>query len=249
MATIISAGGTDIGQKRKTNQDSIFLSDELLFYVVADGMGGHSGGDIASGMSVTLMPEYIKKHGDQDPKELLKNASLYVNSGIFAKSAATPELKGMGTTLVSMLFRDGSIYISNVGDSRLYMVSNSLIYQMSRDHSLVQEKLNMGLYTREQAKSDKQKNVLIRSIGFEDLVDVDVFSYKVAKHDVFMMCSDGLHGRVTDHDIGEIINKHVQTNPEAVTAHELNNAVKELIALANKNGGHDNISVVMAMVK
>lgn len=248
MATIISAGATDIGQKRKTNQDSIFLSDELSFYVVADGMGGHSGGDIASGMSVTLMPDYIKKHQDQEPRELLKNASLYVNSGIYAKSAATPELKGMGTTLVSMMFRDGSIFISNVGDSRLYMVNNGMIFQMSRDHSLVQEKLNMGLYTREQAKSDKQKNVLIRSIGFEDMVDVDVFSYKVNKHDVFMMCSDGLHGRVTDHDIGEIISRNV-ANPETVTAENLKRAVTELIALANKNGGHDNISVVMAMVK
>lgn len=245
---IISAGGTDIGQKRKTNQDAIFLSDELHFYVVADGMGGHSGGDIASSMSVNLMPEYVRGHKDQEPKELLKNASLHVNRGIFAKSSATPELKGMGTTLVSMMFRDGSIYISNVGDSRLYMVNNGMIFQMSRDHSLVMEKINMGLYTREQAKHDKQKNVLIRSVGFEDMVEVDVFSYKVNRNDVFMMCSDGLHGRVTDHDIGEIITKHVQ-NPETVTAANLKNAVTELIALANKNGGHDNISVVMAMVK
>ncbi|MFZ4713563.1 MAG: Stp1/IreP family PP2C-type Ser/Thr phosphatase [Bacteriovoracaceae bacterium] len=246
--TIISAGATDIGRKRKTNQDAIFLSDELQFYLVADGMGGHSGGDIASALTVELMPEYLSKHITNEPKELLRNAALHVNRGIFRKAYDTPQLKGMGTTLVTHFFKDGSLFVSNVGDSRSYMINNRLLFQMSRDHSLVQEKLNMGLYNRDQAKQDKQKNVLIRSVGFEENVEVDVFSYKFAKNDIFLLCSDGLHGRVSDHDMITIINKHTP-DLEKVQAQDLNNTVTELIALANQNGGNDNISVVIAMVK
>ncbi len=246
--TIISAGDTNIGLKRKTNQDAIFLSDELGFYLVADGMGGHSGGDIASSLSVELMPEYIKKNKDKDAKELVRQAALHVNQGIYKKSMETPQLKGMGTTLVSSYFRDGSIFVSNVGDSRAYLIHNQMLFQLSRDHSLVQEKLNMGFYNREQAKQDKQKNVLIRSVGFEEIVEIDVFSYKHNRNDIFLLCSDGLHGRVSDHDLLHIVNKHTK-NLENVTSAELKSAVTELISLANQNGGQDNISVVMAMTK
>jgi serine/threonine protein phosphatase PrpC len=246
--TIISAGGTDIGRKRKTNQDAIFFSDDINFYMVADGMGGHSGGDIASSLSVELMPEYIKQNQNSDPRELLKNASLHVNRGIFNKASETPTLKGMGTTLVTHYFRDGAMYVSNVGDSRSYLINNKMLFQLSRDHSLVQEKINMGIYTRDQAKEDKQKNVLIRSIGFDENVEIDVFSYKFNRYDIFLLCSDGLHGRVSDHDIIAIVNKNTP-DLDKVQAQDLKNTITELIALANQNGGNDNISVVMAMVK
>jgi protein phosphatase len=246
--TIISAGGTDIGRKRKTNQDAIFFSDDINFYMVADGMGGHSGGDIASSLSVELMPEYIKNNSNTEPRELLKHASLHVNKGIFRKALENPNLKGMGTTLVTHYFKDGSLFVSNVGDSRSYLINNKMLFQLSRDHSLVQEKINMGIYTRDQAKEDKQKNVLIRSIGFEENVDIDVFSYKYNRFDIFLLCSDGLHGRVSDHDMITIINKNTP-DLEKVQPQDLKNTITELIALANQNGGNDNISVVMAMVK
>lgn len=242
---IISAGATDIGKKRKTNQDSIFVSDELQFYIVADGMGGHSGGDIASAIAIDVMPKYIRTHYSQEPRDLLKNGALEVNKSILRKALEEPMLKGMGTTLVSTYFKDNQAHISNVGDSRAYLVANNMIYQLSKDHSLVQEKLNLGIYkTREEASHDKQKNVLVRSVGMEDQMDVDVFSYKYNKHDLFILCSDGLHGRVTDHDILSVVKNHT-ASIEKLTTTELKKIAQELIDLANHNGGHDNISVVV----
>lgn len=245
---IISAGNSDIGMKRKTNQDSIFFSDEMSFYLVADGMGGHSGGDIASQLCVKLMPEYIKSHSEQDLKNLLSNAAQHVNAGIYRKSLEQQELKGMGTTLVCSIFKDGILHIGNVGDSRCYLINEKYIYQMTKDHSWVQEKLDMGIYNREQAKQDKQKNVLRRSVGYEERVDADIFTYKYKPHDLFLLCSDGLHGKVTDHDIVTIVNKHVH-DYEHVNTQVLKAMVDELIALANSNGGQDNISVIAAFVQ
>ncbi|MBA2406224.1 MAG: serine/threonine-protein phosphatase, partial [Bdellovibrionales bacterium] len=122
------------------------------------------------------------------------------------------------------------------------------IYQMTRDHSFVQEKLNMGIYTREEAVKDPQKNVLVRSVGFEADISVDVFNYRVCKNDIFMICSDGLHGKVSDGDILHIIQKNIN-DPAACTMEDVEAAVKELIQQANDNGGQDNISVIMAVAQ
>lgn len=244
----ISAGNSDIGMKRKSNQDSIYFSDELAFYLVADGMGGHSGGDIASQLCVKLMPDYISSHKEQDPKNLLANASQHVNAGIFRKALDQIELKGMGTTLVCSLFKDGVAHIANVGDSRCYLINDHLIYQLTKDHSWVQEKLDMGIYDRNQAKLDKQKNVLRRSVGYEERVDADVFAYKYKPNDLFLLCSDGLHGKVTDHDIITIVNKNITDLTNVDTA-QLKKVVDELIAQANQNGGQDNISVIAILAK
>ncbi len=124
------------------------------------------------------------------------------------------------------------------------MISKKKIYQMTRDHSLVQEKLNMGLYDREGAKADPQKNVLIRTVGFEPEIQVDVYSYKVSRNDLFLICSDGLHGKVSDEDILYIVNKHIP-EPALAIQDDLDSAVSELITQANANGGQDNISVII----
>ena len=145
---IISAGATDIGRKRKTNQDSICLDPSHNFFAVADGMGGHNGGDIASQMSVRIMPEYLAAHAKTEPEVLMKELIQKINQSILEKAQANPDLQGMGTTVSAIYFAGPQLFIGNVGDSRVYMINNQNIYQMTRDHSFVQEKLNMGIYTR-----------------------------------------------------------------------------------------------------
>lgn len=246
---ILSSGATDIGRKRKTNQDSICLLPKQHFFAVADGMGGHNGGDIASQMSVKIFPEFLKSHkANLEPNELMIQSVKYVNKAIYDHAQKNKELVGMGTTISAVYFHDKHINIANVGDSRIYMVHKSELYQMSRDHSLVQEKLNMGIYDREGAKADPQKNVLIRTVGFEADVEVDLYQYKMNRNDLFLICSDGLHGKVCDSDILEIINKEIPVLEQA-TQEQLDTAVEKLIAQANNNGGQDNISVIIALVK
>lgn len=247
--TLLASGDTHIGQKRSTNQDSICLYPKRNFFAVADGMGGHNGGDIASQMSVKLLPEYIEQHIEKlEVPDLLSRAVKHVNKSIYDHGQQHQELKGMGTTITAIMLNGNEVNIANIGDSRTYMVSHNKLYQMTRDHSLVQEKLNIGLYDRTGAAADPQKNVLVRTVGFEPEVDVDVYHYTISKNDIFMLCSDGLHGKVSDEDIIHIVTKHI---PDASSAqqNQLDGAVAELINQANANGGQDNISVIMAIVK
>lgn len=242
--SLIAAGACDIGRVRRTNQDAIYINVEKRIFLVADGMGGHNGGDIASAMAVKYIPEYIIQNRAKDPIQVCKESVLYANSKIKRMGEENPILKGMGTTISSCYFREKHVFLSNVGDSRSYLINNNKLYQLTRDHSLVQEKLNMGIYNREQAKEDPQKNILIRTVGFEDGIDVDVFTYNVSKNDMFLSCSDGLYGKVSDQDIIYLINKYVP-DPARATFESLNQAVQTLVELANANGGNDNISVIL----
>ena len=245
---IICSGATDIGRKRKTNQDSICLDHVHHFFVVADGMGGHNGGDIASQLSVKVMPEFFVKHMNDEPQSLMKNMIQEVNRAILQKANENPDLHGMGTTVSAIYFSGPQLVIGNVGDSRVYMVNNHNIFQMTRDHSFVQEKLNMGIYTREEAVKDPQKNVLVRSVGFEEDLLVDVFHYRVCKNDIFLVCSDGLHGKVSDSDILHIVQRNI-SDPSRCQQADVERTVKELIQQANDNGGQDNISVILAVAQ
>lgn len=245
---ILCAGASDIGRKRKTNQDSICIDHKHHFFAVADGMGGHNGGDIASQLSVKIMPEYFKDHAQEDPQLLMKNMIQTINQAILTKATEQPELHGMGTTISAIYFHGQTLVIGNVGDSRVYMVNNNHIFQMTRDHSFVQEKLNMGIYTREEAVKDPQKNVLVRSVGFESEVHVDVFHYRICKNDIFLVCSDGLHGKVSDSDILHIVQKNI-LDPATCIIEDLEATVRELIQQANDNGGQDNISVILAVAQ
>jgi protein phosphatase len=245
---IISAGATDIGRKRKTNQDSICLDPSHQFFAVADGMGGHNGGDIASQISTKVMPEYFAKNVAQEPQLLMKSMIQEVNRTILKKAQDEPELHGMGTTVSAIHFAGQQLVIGNVGDSRVYMVNNQNIYQLTRDHSFVQEKLNMGIYNREDAYKDPQKNVLVRSVGFEAEIEVDVFHYRICKNDLFLICSDGLHGKVSDSDILHIVQRNIP-DPSGCLVSDLEKTVSELIQQANDNGGQDNISVILAVAQ
>ncbi len=245
---IICAGATDIGRKRKTNQDSICLDHSHHFFAVADGMGGHNGGDIASQLSVKIMPEFIETHSNVESEKLMKNVIKEINRSILKKADENPELAGMGTTVSAIQFAGPQLIIGNVGDSRVYMVNNNHIFQMTRDHSFVQEKLNMGLYTREDAAKDPQKNVLVRSVGIEADIQVDVFQYRICKNDIFLVCSDGLHGKVSDNDILYIIQKNI-SDPSRCQLSDVEKTVNDLIHQANENGGQDNISVIIAVAQ
>ena len=245
---LIAAGQTDIGRKRKTNQDAFFVGLDKKLFVVADGMGGHNGGDIASQMAVKVLPQYVQDNSGMEPTLLLAGSIKESNRAIKHYGETHPELVGMGTTIVSFFFRGQNIYIGNVGDSRAYLINNKRIYQLTRDHSLVQEKLNYGVYTREQAALDPQKNVLVRTVGFEDDVDVDVFVYKVIRNDIFLCCSDGLHGKVSDEDMLFLINRFLP-DPGRATQEAADNLIKALIDQANENGGQDNITAILVIAQ
>ena len=158
------------------------------------------------------------------------------------------ELKGMGTTILSQVFRPPHLHISNVGDSRLYLISNRELFQLTSDNSMVQEKLNMGLYDREQAAQDKRKNVLVRAVGIQDTVEVDIYSYKFHPGDIFVGCSDGLYNSVSGPDLLYIINDAV-SDPKEASQEQVDLLVRKLIDQANANGGDDNISVIVSIVK
>lgn len=247
---LLSSGKTDIGQKRKTNQDSIYLNPEINLFIVADGMGGHNGGDIASQMAVKHIPDYYAQNsGAQvDPVELSEKAILHGNSMIKKRGEQEKKLVGMGTTVVSFYFKGPHLYLGNVGDSRAYLINKERLFQLTRDHSLVQEKLNIGLYNRDQASADPQKNVLVRTVGFDEDVEVDVYTYKVLRNDIFLTCSDGLHGKVSDEDILKIINHYIP-DPTKASQSDVDSCVDHLIAQANFNGGNDNISVIIVVAQ
>jgi protein phosphatase len=245
---LIASGNTDIGRKRKTNQDSFHIGMERKIFMVADGMGGHNGGDIASQMAVKVLPDYIEQNISMEPVMLLTGSIKESNRSIKNFGETHPELVGMGTTIVSFFFRDQNLYIANVGDSRAYLINQKKIYQLTRDHSLVQEKLNLGFYTREQAALDPQKNVLVRTVGFEDNVEVDIFTYKVHANDIFLGCSDGLHGKVSDEDILYLINKYIP-DPSKASQKVANQLIQALIDQANDNGGQDNITAILIIAQ
>lgn len=245
---LISFGLSDIGQKRSTNQDSIYVGKEERLYIVADGMGGHNGGDIASQTAVKVMPSSFAKFKGEKFDQRLKKSLLAANVAIYQKSLEDAKLKGMGTTLVALSYHENKAYLANVGDSRAYLVHKGMLYQLTRDHSLVQEKINLGIYSRSDGNKDKMKNVLIRSVGFEPKVEIDIFNYKVHRNDIFLLCSDGLHGKVSDEDILNTINENIP-DPATATEQNLQTTVMTLIKMANEHGGEDNISVVMSLAK
>ncbi|GIL16612.1 MAG: hypothetical protein BroJett040_03630 [Oligoflexia bacterium] len=232
---------TDKGLRRESNQDSYLINKDLGLFIVADGMGGHSGGEVASALAVQTVEEVIKKPAvpDLSPKDLLVYAYTQASRRIYEKAQnENPELMGMGTTMV-LVYRSGSsLYIANVGDSRVYLFRRPHLWQLTEDHSLVNEQLRAGLITEEQLKTVSGKNVITRSVGYEPDVVVDVIERPLTRGDVFLLCSDGLHGLVIDQKICELLNKNT-----------LDKVVDRCIDQALANGGDDNVTVMTVAVK
>jgi protein phosphatase len=234
--------GTDIGRKRQQNQDHGGAFPDLGLFVVADGMGGHRGGETASAMAVETIAASIQeaeRQPDWKPAEAIANAIQAANHAIHGRAIDEVNLQGMGTTTTALLFRGKELTIGHVGDSRAYYFRPEAIWQLTRDHSLVAEKLRAGLITREQMKTDRMRNVITRSVGFEPDVNVEVYEMTVQPGDIFLICSDGLSGLLEDSDLLSTIQRNL------LSGNDIQRAVTELIEGANERGGDDNITAVM----
>jgi protein phosphatase len=247
---ITSCGITDVGLKRGHNEDNYLINEELNLFVVADGMGGHAGGEYASAICVNTVEEVVtsmEMNGDppaesDDPvevsREKLRYAIQLAGRRIFEKATEMPEYHGMGTTAVVLLVDAGNAIVAHVGDSRLYMMRDGRIEQLTDDHSLVYQKVKEGLITPEQARTHRMRNVITRSLGYQEEVEVDVQVRAVRRGDRFLLCSDGLCGALELHEIGEAIENN---GPQ--------DAARRLVELACERGGEDNITAVVARVE
>ena len=235
-----SWGLTDKGSKRLGNQDSLLLDERLGIFIVADGVGGHFGGEVASAIAVETVREVVAhpKAMEFKPKEVLTQAYEEASHRIFDRALQEPKLNGMGTTMVASYIRDNKIYIANVGDSRCYLYRKPFIWQLTEDHSLVNEQVRLGMLTEEQAKKTVGKNVITRSVGFERDVFPDILEREISSGDIYLFCSDGLSGMVTDKEIGQIL-----------TQNAIDKSAQTLVQKALDHGGDDNVTVLILSFK
>ena len=229
---------TDIGQRRKQNQDYVFTSEIPVgplsnLFIVADGMGGHNAGDYASKHAIERIVEEVEASKDS-VVDTLERAIQSANRYIRIKSRENEDMNGMGTTVVAATITEDVIYVANVGDSRLYII-NSGIRQITVDHSLVEEMVRMGGINREQAREHQDKNIITRAIGAEDELKIDFFQVKLQKGDFILLCSDGLTNMIEDEEICMLL----------LSQKDIVSKAETLVAAANRNGGKDNISVVL----
>lgn len=227
---------TNVGLKRDNNQDSFLINKELGLFVVADGMGGHQGGEVASKMAVTTFEDVVRKSSPADrPRDVVMNAYLEASNRIYDKaSEELDELHGMGTTMVSLWVKKDALYIANVGDSRAYLFTKGFLWQVTEDHSLLYEQFRAGLITEQERNAKTKKNVITRSVGYLRDVECDVFERKIEKGETYLLCSDGLTNMVDDRKLNQML---IETSPNAL--------VDRLINEANANGGDDNVTVMV----
>lgn len=236
----VSFAKTDIGRKRQLNQDSVYATDQAVgklknLYIVADGMGGHNAGDYASKYTVETLVREIAGSVEKKTFRIVGKAIRVANELIRAKAREDSSLFGMGTTVVVATTEDHQLQIANVGDSRLYLLTDEGIRQITRDHSLVEEMVRMGGMAPETARNHPDKNIITRAVGARDSVEVDFFSEEIKPGDLVLMCSDGLTNMVLDEDIYKICQSDASLEQKA----------QALIDRANENGGKDNIAVVL----
>ena len=230
---------TDIGRKRQLNQDFIYLSETPIgnlpnVFIVADGMGGHNAGDYASRYAVETVVDEIGTSFEKNPVRILGGAIEKANALIRQRAQENPAYSGMGTTMVAATFIGRYLEVANVGDSRLYVINNS-IKQITRDHSLVEEMVRMGGIDKASARNHPDKNIITRAIGARDDIEADFFNVELQEGDLVLLCSDGLTNMLDDEGIHRIL-----TEDES-----LKNRVDKLVETANRNGGKDNISAIV----
>jgi protein phosphatase len=249
---LLCVGLSDTGRVREHNEDTIAHDSDMGLIVLADGMGGYNAGEVASGIAVKTVTNLVREAvGLQDlsvtdpstglsrPSIILRDAIQRANKIIYQTARSQAQCEGMGTTVVAALFHDNKISVAHVGDSRLYRVRGSDIEQVTLDHSLLQELVDRGFYSPEEAQRASNKNYATRALGVENMVEVEMQEHPVQKGDVYLLCSDGLSDMIGDDDMAVTVNTF-GNNPNSVTQH--------LVKMANDNGGKDNISVVLAQV-
>ena len=231
---------TDIGQKRQMNQDFIYTSEEPVgnlpnLFVVADGMGGHNAGDFASRYGVSVLVETVRKDKNFNPVKIIRNGIEAANREVLDQSRKDPSMSGMGTTMVAATVVGGYAYVANVGDSRLYLIHDGSIRQITRDHSYVEEMVAMGMMQRGSADYNRKKNIITRAAGIRPDIVPDFFEEELEQGDYILLCSDGLSNMVDNDTLCSII----------LSEGSLKEKAQRLIAEANERGGTDNIAVVL----
>ncbi|MDP1825722.1 MAG: Stp1/IreP family PP2C-type Ser/Thr phosphatase [Archangium sp.] len=248
------SGQTHVGMKRNHNEDNLLLLPEERLFVVADGMGGHSSGEVASKIAVEEVAEFFRmtsqdleitwpykmdKQKNYDENRLATGVKL-ANMRIFEKASADTKYKGMGTTIVTVYFaKDSEVVVGHVGDSRVYFFRENTLRQVTEDHSLLNDYLKAKKLTPEEIEAFPHKNVIVRALGMKDTVNVDINRVEPKDGDIFLLCSDGLSGMVPDKQIEQILQSQS----------DLDKACAQLIDAANANGGNDNVTCVLAQYR
>jgi len=238
---------TDTGRARRNNEDSVALDEVGCIAVLADGMGGYNAGEVASGMAAERVRGELglrlktlgESPADGEMKSALLDAVDSANREVYEAAMSHAEYAGMGTTLVVAVYRGERLWLGHIGDSRGYRFRNGRLEQLTRDHSLLQEQIDAGLITAEQAAYSMHKNLVTRAVGVDELVDLEIHDYPVEAGDVLLMCSDGLSDMLADEQIEELL----RTNDSLPAAGAM------LVQAANAAGGRDNIAVILARAK
>ncbi len=246
------SASTDPGIVRSHNEDSVAADPANGLVVLADGMGGYNAGEVASGMATTVIKaEVAQILGNVEPhlvdektnkvfaELILREQIRKANASIYQAAQSQPQYAGMGTTLVVCLFYDNRVMVGHLGDSRLYRLRGKKLEQITRDHSLLQEQIDAGLLTAEQAKNAAHKNLVTRALGIDPGVEPELHEYTTQPDDIYLLCSDGLCDMVADADIALTL--------KALGRH-LNLATQQLVQMANDNGGRDNVSVILVRI-
>jgi serine/threonine protein phosphatase PrpC len=243
---------SDPGSVRSNNEDSVMANSLRGFAVLADGMGGYNAGEVASGMATALLgTELEKAFSEREPSSLDASGKSWaevtlvaemarVNGAIYQAAQSQPHYAGMGTTLVVAVFHDNKVTVGHIGDSRLYRLRGEDFQAITRDHSLLQEQIDSGLITAEQARHSQNKNLVTRAVGIDPEVQAEIHDHAVLPGDVYLLCSDGLNDMVEDDEIAMTLG--------ALSAN-LELCATQLIQMANDNGGRDNVSVILVKVK
>ncbi|MCX7970722.1 MAG: Stp1/IreP family PP2C-type Ser/Thr phosphatase [Negativicutes bacterium] len=231
------AAETDVGRVRRNNEDSLIADPDRGLFVVADGMGGHAAGEVASGMAVGQVAGYVERYADiqSDRAKLLAQAIKKANEAIYRNSLTEERLLGMGTTVTAVMIENGRLYWAHVGDSRLYCVDGREIRQISADHTLVAQMVADGRISLEDARVHHRRNVLVNAVGVDNVVEVDTGSEQLAAGQCWLICSDGLSDMLDDREIADLV-RQWQNDPAGLC--------RQLVSEANRRGGVDNITVV-----
>jgi PPM family protein phosphatase len=246
---IVSSGLSDVGRVRTNNEDSFRIVEALNLFILSDGMGGEAHGEVASAMAVDVINRYCESEKedsgatvlDEGPANIssqtrrLKSAVAQANFQIFQAAQKNPEQRGMGATITALWLKDALLSIAHVGDSRAYLLRSGNLQQLTNDHSLVAEQVRRGLITPQQAEESEMQSVLLRALGAHSEVEIDTDEVEIIPRDVLLVCSDGLTRMVTEPEIAGAL--QAETVPSA--------AAERLIALANENGGIDNVTVIV----
>lgn len=251
--TLEVATRTHPGMVRAHNEDSLAAAPECGLVILADGMGGYNAGEVASGIAVSLLQTELRQvlarsdpsapdpaTGRPAAESMLREHILRANTSVYQAAQSQPQYAGMGTTLVMGLFHDNRVTVAHIGDSRMYRLRGEVLSPVTKDHSLLQEQLDSGVITREEARVSQHKNLVTRALGVDPKVEPEVHSYDVRRDDVYLLCSDGLNDMVEDEEI-RLTLMTLQSN--------LALAASQLVQMANDNGGRDNVSVILVKVR